>query len=68
MEQKTYHAFIVYRVRMILTQVSFMNTNGFTFIESFPDRESAEKWIVEKGKRNVNYTVLEVFRKKKVSS
>ena len=68
MEQRTFHAFIVYRVRMLWSQVAFMNTNGFAFIESFPDRESAEKWIVEKGKRNVNYTVLEVFRKKKVSS
>ncbi len=59
----TYHAFIVYKVKIIWVFTLFSASHGLTFAASLPDRQSAEDWIVHNGSRKVNYTILEVFRK-----
>jgi len=40
----------------------FGATFGLSFAASLPDRKAAEDWIVQDGKKRINYTVLEVFR------
>ena len=61
MTQTTNYAFIVYKIKGNLPL--WTATFGFSFAASLPDRESAEQWIVNEGKKGVNYTILQVFRK-----
>jgi hypothetical protein len=68
MNQITNHAFIVYKIRWIWPQSLVGASWGLSFAASLPDRKAAEEWIMQDGKKKVNYTILEVFRNNKTIS
>jgi hypothetical protein len=62
-ENGTEHSYKVYK--MVKSGYSIFFGSSFyapLFVISFKDKNEAVKWIIENGKRKIDYTIVEVFR------
>jgi hypothetical protein len=63
-QYETQITFRVYEIVRTGSVGAFETAYGLVYVQSFDNRDEAAQWIKEDGKRNVDYTIIEVFRKK----
>lgn len=56
--------YIVYEIVKTGAVRAFENAYSLIHVKSFQDEADAQNWIIDEGERQVNYTVLPVYRKK----